>query len=78
MFRYHALEEIVKNRKVIGGPNIVVEIDEAYFGKVKYNRGRRRPGIWIIGGIERNNKRNCFIFPVRNRNAATLEAVIKR
>lgn len=63
---------------MIGGQDIVVEIDEAYFGAAKYNRGRRRAGIWVVGGLERLNKNNCFLFPVRNRSAATLEAIITR
>ena len=37
----------------IGGPGIVVEVDEAKFGKQKYNRGRMVPGSWVLGGIQR-------------------------
>ncbi|XP_076392269.1 uncharacterized protein LOC143265225 [Megachile rotundata] len=37
----------------IGGPDKIVEIDEAKFGKRKYNRGRLIKGKWVFGGYER-------------------------
>lgn len=40
----------------IGGPGIIVEIDEAKFGKRKYNRGRIISREWVFGGIERGTK----------------------
>ncbi|XP_071653090.1 uncharacterized protein [Temnothorax longispinosus] len=42
-----------KNSAKLGGPNIIVEIDEAKIGKRKYNRGRIIEGKWIFGGYER-------------------------
>ena len=46
----------------IGGPNIIVEIDESKFGKVKYHRCHRVGGIWIVGGVERTAEKSvCFI-----------------
>ena len=44
----------------IGGPGIIVEIDETVCVKRKYNRGRVLQEIWIIGGIERISKK-CFV-----------------
>ena len=41
-----------KHFKKIGGENVVVEIDEAKFGRRKYNRGRITEGKWIFGGRE--------------------------
>ncbi|KCZ82396.1 hypothetical protein H312_00054, partial [Anncaliia algerae PRA339] len=35
----------------IGGPNIIVEVDETKLGKRKFNRGRLVDGVWVIGGI---------------------------
>lgn len=36
----------------IGGNDVVVEIDESKFGKVKYHRGRRVEGVWIVGIVK--------------------------
>lgn len=53
-----------------------VEIDEAKFGKRKYNRGRRVEGQWVFGGIERGG-RGCFLVPVAARNKETLTSLIE-
>jgi hypothetical protein len=41
---------------VIGGDNIVVEIDGSKLGKRKYHRGHRVEGVWVVGGIERTHE----------------------
>ena len=41
----------------IGGNNAIVEIDESKFGRRKYNRGHRVEGVWVVGAVERINKR---------------------
>ncbi|KAL7724276.1 hypothetical protein ACLKA6_013700 [Drosophila palustris] len=66
-----------KNSRVrIGGPDKIVEIDEAKVGKRKYNRGRVVEGQWVFGGIERESG-EFFILPVECRNAETLLKIIK-
>ena len=46
-------DKVVRSRKmVIGGPGIVVKIDESKFGKRKYNRGRHQECKWVVGEIE--------------------------
>ncbi|GBL96268.1 hypothetical protein AVEN_118797-1 [Araneus ventricosus] len=60
----------------IGGPGIVVEIDESKFGKRKYNRGKRVVGRWVFGGVERGSN-NCFFAVVENRTREVLLSVIK-
>ncbi|KAG0436959.1 hypothetical protein DMUE_3952 [Dictyocoela muelleri] len=57
------------------GSSKIVEIDESYFFKSKYNRGRFTEGSWYIGGRERGSKRT-FLVPVLSRNAQTITQVI--
>ncbi|VDP54277.1 unnamed protein product [Heligmosomoides polygyrus] len=40
----------------IGGPNKLVQIDETYVVKRKYNRGRSVRDSWMVGGIENDSK----------------------
>ena len=64
-----------EHNEKIGGVGKVVEIDEAKFGKRKYNRGRRREGHWVLGGVERGSD-NVFMQIVPSRDAATLLPII--
>lgn len=52
----------VSNSCRLGGPGVVFEIDEAKFGKRKYNRGRRIEGQWVFGGFDRTTK-EIFWYP---------------
>jgi ISXO2-like transposase domain len=63
---------------VIGGPGVVVEIDESKFGKRKYHRGHHVEGVWVVGGVERTNQRLMFAEVVERRDAQTLIDVISR
>ncbi len=63
---------------VIGGPGIVVEIDESKFGKRKYHRGHRVEGAWVIGGVERTQERLLFAEVIQRRDANTLMDVLSR
>lgn len=71
----YMLEEIDTK---IGGPGIVVEIDESKFGKRKYNRGHPVDGVWIVGGVERTPERKIFLVKVLRRDQATLSDIIRR
>ncbi|RLU25123.1 hypothetical protein DMN91_003215 [Ooceraea biroi] len=66
----------IENSKQIGGPNCIVEIDEAKFGKRKYHRGRVIDGQWLFGGFERESK-ELFVIAVPDKSTATLLSVIK-
>lgn len=59
----------------LGGVGKVVEIDEAKFGKRKYERGRIIKGQWVIGGVERETKK-LFLVPVEKRDQGTLINII--
>ena len=67
----------ILDNEQIGGPGIVVEVDESKFGKRKYNRGRKVDGCWVFGGIERVGKK-CFFEIVEDRSAETLIPLIKK
>ena len=57
-------------KRKIGGPGMVVEIDESVFSKRKNHAGRVLPQQWVFGGICRETK-DCFILKVPNRSAPT-------
>jgi transposase-like protein len=63
---------------IIGGEDIIVEIDESKFGKRKANRGHHVEGVWVVGGVERAENRRIFAEVVSDRSAATLLDVIRR
>lgn len=76
---YQMIQEDIRNDDVkIGGPGVIVELDESKFGKRKYHQGHRVEGVWVFGGIERSDERKCFLVTVPNRTAATLLDVIER
>jgi len=62
----------------IGGPGIIVELDESKFGKRKYHRGHHVEGVWVLGGVERTTERHLFLTKVQDRTLQTLEDVISR
>ena len=78
----HSLRKMVSDSLgfediVIGGENIVVEIDESKFGKIKHNRGHSVNGAWVLGGVERTTERKMFLLEVPDRAAETLIRKIK-
>ena len=70
---------LVANPSPIGGPGVIVEMDEAKFGKRKYNKGAYREGQWVLGAVDRNTGL-CFLLPCpgNKRDAPTLLPLIKR
>ena len=54
------MQDLMNANEMIGGVNVVVEIDESKFGKRKFNKGKRVNGKWVFGGLkERVEKFLC-------------------
>lgn len=70
------MHDVTRFSGKLGGPGTIVEIDEAKFGKRKYNVGRVIEGQWVFGGVQRNSNKSFFV-PVERRDAATLLTIIK-
>lgn len=77
-FRQVAAQDIIEEKTIIGGPNIIVEIDESKFAKRKCNRGHTVNGVWVVGGVERSEERKLFSVTVESRDSSTLKSVIKQ
>lgn len=69
-------DDLINNKKPIGGVGRTVELDESKFGKRKYHRGKRVEGQWVFGGYERETG-CCFMVAVERRDAATLIPLIE-
>lgn len=74
-FREILVVWLIENSSKIGGIGKTVEVDESAFGKRKYNRGRVSKVRWVVGGIDRQNKK-CFLKVVDRRDSQTLLSVI--
>jgi hypothetical protein len=77
-FRKLVASALDESLQVIGGPGVIVEIDETKMGKRKYNRGHRVEGVWIVAGVERTEERRVFMSQVELRNKETLIGLISR
>lgn len=77
-FRQLIADLIDENQSIIGGEEVVVEIDETKVGKRKYNKSHRVDGVWVVGGVERTKKRCVFAVNVEKRDNKTLLDVIKK
>ena len=64
-------------RRRIGGPGHLVQLDESCFGRRKYNVGRTGGQMWVFGGIDTTNGR-FFMRVVRNRTVRTLGEIISQ
>lgn len=80
IFRGICLELSLGGEK-IGGPGMIVEIDEMKLGKRKFNQGKRVEGQWCFGGVLRREDKDspiqCFTVPVPDRSKNTLLPIIK-
>lgn len=77
-FRQLVTSSLLEDDCIIGGDNIIVEIDETKMGKRKYNRGHHVDGVWVVGGVERTPERRVFLASVEDRSKATLFDLISK
>ena len=77
-FRLLIAEHLEDDDTLIGGPGIIVEIDESKFGKRKNHRGHQVDGSWVLGGVERTDERKVFLQRVDKRDRRTLMEVIQK
>jgi transposase-like protein len=77
-YRQLAVFSLDDEDDTVGGPGIIVEVDESKFGKRKYHRGHAVEGAWVIGGVEKTDARKFFTEVVEKRDAATIVEVLSR
>ena len=56
-FRQLVVSALDNTDDIIGGDNIIVEIDGSKFGKRKHHRGHRIEDAWVAGGIKRTEQK---------------------
>ncbi|GAB1610125.1 hypothetical protein Ahia01_001298500 [Argonauta hians] len=76
-FRDIAVECFALHPRRIGGPGLIVEIDESLFVRRKYHRGRTVANQWVFGGFCRTSKKG-FLVAVPDRTSDTLLPLIKQ
>lgn len=77
---YHYCREVVedycyRNKSMLGGKDVVVEIDEKKYGRKKIKKEVSIPR-WVFGGVEKDSGK-IFLVTVDDRSEETLLAVIK-
>jgi transposase-like protein len=76
-YRVLVANDLENHEDMIGGPGIVVEVDESKFGKRKYHRGHHVEGAWVVGGVERTDARRMFAVVVEDRSGDTLKEILR-
>jgi hypothetical protein len=71
LFRELVIKTLNNNDQMIGNRGVIVEIDESLFSNKK-----GEPGIWIIGGVERSEKKKCFFKVIKNRDTKTIKDIV--
>ena len=70
---YHSTcgQYLDRTSEPLGGPGVIVEMDEAKFGRWKYHQGCYVDGHWVLGGIERGMDKTFFV-PVPQRDSGMM------
>jgi transposase-like protein len=79
LFRSICIRHNLENPCTLGGPGIIVEIDETVITRPKSYIGSQmgQANQWMLGGFERGSGR-VFIVPVENRTKETLIPIIQK
>ena len=65
---------LLANPHPLGGPGVIVKVDEVKFGKGKYSTLVQK-GMWVLGGFDRDTGQ-CFLLPYPdNRRGAPTSGV---
>jgi transposase-like protein len=70
IFRNRVINTLTEQDLIIGGKNIIVEIDKSKF--------RKNENWWVVGIVERTIKRKCYFEVVKDRDKETLRQIIKK
>lgn len=76
LFAQAVSESLELEDDIVGGENIIVEIDECLTSRRKYNRGHAVQSSWVLGGVERTEERRVFMVRVPDRSADTLIPIL--
>ena len=60
------MRELGGEGEPIGGPGVIVEIDETHFVKRRFNTDGVLSSVWLFGGIEWDSDRR-FTIPLSER-----------
>lgn len=69
------LHWVYQNRRQIGGPGTIVEMDEGELACRK--RGGMVKGQWVFGGVQRGDSSKFFVVPVEECEAKTVIKLVK-
>ena len=64
--------------RALGGPGTTVELDESWFYKRKYHRGRGVLAHQLVFGMIERQSRKVILIPIPNRRWTTLRPIIMR
>lgn len=69
--------DVEDSQYLVGGPNVIVEVDESKFDSRKYYKGHLVEGAWIVGGVERTDDRKFFAQKVITRDTDIIYEILK-
>lgn len=72
----HCMASGLDHGQKVGGPGIVVQIDEAQIGRRKYNRGRVYQDTWVFGAIDEQGNLRMEICDRRDK--VTLHKLVQK